>query len=450
MVERFHFSIKQKLQILSELDETNDPRCYIEKNITKKQIQDWRDKALVMGRMSEDDQASIYTLHSGPKRKYDGLYTYLYQVVKKMRAEKQAVTYNMLIEIACQELPEVYSRTYNGKRSLIDRFMKFHNLSLKTITSYEASTQDQLSQEEAQGIQQFRQKFSQIVTQHHIYKHNIYNMDQSAIYYEVPPKKTIDIKGSKQSTLQTKGLTKKRVTVISLISCNGEAGKQFVIFKGSNEGRVEQSLQSYCDMSNSFSCQENAWTDGEQLEKWLIQVWWPIAQRTHHPKLLVLDSYGPHLERVTDFQKYNTHILFVPKGFTWCLQPLDTIFHKTYKQFTQDYFVRNQRTTLKTEEEKRNFMVRCVKECLARVEKETIEKSWINAGLEYPLNIEDQISIENHDSMLVEQEITNNSLIPISDIMDDHLDSRMLEELPDEREQDVNRMIIEEENFFNL
>ena len=50
--------------------------------------------------------------------------------------------------------------------------------------------------------------------------------------------------------------------------------------------------------------------------------------------------------------------------------------------------------------------------------------------------------------MLVEQEITNNSLIPISDIMDDHLDSRMLEEFPDEIEQGVDEMIAEEENSF--
>jgi len=96
--------------------------------------------------------------------------------------------------------------------------MSFHNLSLRAISSYSASTQDQLNEEEATKIARFRQEFVQIVTDHHISKNNIYNMDQSALYYEVPPRKTIDILGSKQVTLKTKGLTKKRVTIMFLLS----------------------------------------------------------------------------------------------------------------------------------------------------------------------------------------------------------------------------------------
>jgi len=48
--------------------------------------------------------------------------------------------------------------------------------------------------------------------------------------------------------------------------------------------------------------------------------------------------------------------------------------------------------------------------------------------------------------MLVEQEVANNSLVPIPDVMSSHLNSRMLKEFP-EREQDVNRTVIEEEIF---
>jgi len=254
-------------------------------------------------------------------------------------------------------------------------------------------------------IARFRQEFVQIFTDHHISKNNIYNMDQSALYYEVPPRKTTDILGSKQVTLKTKGLTKKRVTIMSLISCSGEVEKQFVIFKGSNEGRVEASLKDYDDSFTCFSCQENAWCDEEKLKKWLSEVWWPVAQRTQDTKLLIVDSYGPHLALEAELRKFNTRVLFVPKGLTWSLQPLDTLFHKSSKQLSQDYFVRNQRSTLKTEEEKRMFMMGCVKEIVARIEKKTVQGSWNSVGLIYPFDDEGEVLRGGPDSMLVEPDL---------------------------------------------
>ena len=133
MVERFHYSLKQKLQIIAEFQETNDPQCYLTKEITKNQFHLWQEKAHQMNLIPEDKQTSTYIIHPGPQRKYNALYTYLYQIVNQMRAERQAVTYNFLIEIACNELPEVFGLSYTGKRSLIDRFMSFHNLSLSEL-----------------------------------------------------------------------------------------------------------------------------------------------------------------------------------------------------------------------------------------------------------------------------------------------------------------------------
>jgi len=105
-------------------------------------------------------------------------------------------------------------------------------------------------------------------------------------------------------------------------------------------------------------------------------VWEPIARRTNGPKLLIIDSYPLHKELKEEFKIYNTQILFVPEGLTWQLQPLDSLFHKRYKKLAQDYFLFHQKDQFDTEEQKRFYMINCVKDIVSKINSTTIRASW--------------------------------------------------------------------------
>jgi len=300
-----------------------------------------------------------------------------------MRKEKTVVNHNLLISIACNEDPKVANLTKSGQRSLIDRFMKIHRLSLRTFTTTTGGTQEQVSDDELRSAESFKSEFREIVLAHQIPPECIFNMDQSGLYYEVLPKKTIDIIGSKQSAVATRGGTKKRVTIISLISCAGELVKQYVIFKGTAGGRIEAYLQAFNDDNTCFGAQEKAWTDKVELRRWINVVWEPIARRTNGPKLLIIDSYPLHKELKEEFKIYNTQILFVSEGLTWQLQPLDSLFHKRYKKLAQDYFLFHQKDQFDTEEQKRFYMINCVKDIVSKINSTTIRASWEKVGLGY-------------------------------------------------------------------
>jgi len=109
-----------------------------------------------------------------------------------MRKEKTVVNHNLLISIACNEDPKVANLTKSGQRSLIDRFIKMHCLTLRTITTTTGGTQEQVSDEEMRSAESFRSEFREIVLTHQIPPECVFNMDQSSLYYEVLPKKTID------------------------------------------------------------------------------------------------------------------------------------------------------------------------------------------------------------------------------------------------------------------
>ena len=130
-------------------------------------------------------QPTKYTLHPGPNLKYADLYLFLYTKVKEMRGERQAINHNLLIAIALEEQPELRDLALQGQRAVIDRFMKFCNLNLRSITSTNAIYDQQMDPEEAQTIENFKTEYIRTT----ILEEDIFNMDQSGLNFEIPQKK---------------------------------------------------------------------------------------------------------------------------------------------------------------------------------------------------------------------------------------------------------------------
>ena len=271
-----------------------------------------------------------------------------------MRSERKAISPDMLIQLALEEHPSLKNLTTKGQRSVIDRFMKAYNLSIRKVTSNHSQSDEYLTQGEIQIIDDFKRTFNKKIIDNNIQEENIFNMDQQGLNYENLPKTTIKVIGSQKVPLATSGGEKKRVTILSLVSYSGVKYQQFVIFKGAPGARIDNSVKRSNDETTFFSVQNNAWTDREQLQIWLQKIWWPIARARPEPKLLLLDSYPLHTEIKSDLEKYNTHVLFIPKGLTWRLQPLDCIFHKEYKKYAREFFNNHQSLIISQEDERRS------------------------------------------------------------------------------------------------
>ena len=101
-------------------------------------------------------------------------------------------------------------------------------------------------------------------------------------------------------------------------------------------------MQAHNNDSNFFSAQVNAWTDLEQLNSWLKNVWYPIAQSIEGPKLLLVDSYPLYIAIQDKFSKYNTIGKFIPARMSWLAQSLDGLYHKVYNDDARHLFIQNQ------------------------------------------------------------------------------------------------------------
>jgi len=89
MQSRFHYTIKQKLQILEEEEKELDIQN--SHPIKKHQAENWKTKKDEFQNLSPMKQSTKYTLHPGPNLKYADLYLFLYTKVKELRGERQAI-----------------------------------------------------------------------------------------------------------------------------------------------------------------------------------------------------------------------------------------------------------------------------------------------------------------------------------------------------------------------
>ena len=116
-MERYHFTIKQKLQILDLVRTGQLYRLASQfPSVTQRQINEWERKENQMGALSEKDQQSKYILHSGPSPMRKELFQFLYQTVKDLRSDRRAVTVDYLISIAETEDPSIQQLSYSGQK----------------------------------------------------------------------------------------------------------------------------------------------------------------------------------------------------------------------------------------------------------------------------------------------------------------------------------------------
>jgi len=212
----------------------------------------------------------------------------------------------------------------------------------------------------------------------------IFNVDQSGIYYENLPNKTIDFTGSKEIPVSSQKGEKKRPTLFSTINAVGDLFKQLIVFKGTPNARVHAEVRGYDDTNTIHTCQINSWTDTDVLAEWHEKVWTPIAQSIEGPKLLIMDLYPLHRDAFPMLSQYETTVLYIPAGLTFNLQPLDSGFFKVLKDELKKLWIRDWEINTPTERHKRFLISSQLKELWTTMKNKRLSVYWDQSCLSYP------------------------------------------------------------------
>jgi DDE superfamily endonuclease len=170
---------------------------------------------------------------------------------------------------------------------------------------------------------------------------DIYNVDQTNIYYSMESSYTLAPKGSR--TVSIKGCnSNKRCSVMLGASLSGGRLPPYIVFDGKAEGRIHRELISrkgYPD-NIQLAVQESAWFDERIMLDWIEKVWRPFAVTGEKIYYLLLDNCPAHCTfKVKDaFSRCRTEIDYVPRGYTSRLQVMDVGVNKPFKHYARNKF----------------------------------------------------------------------------------------------------------------
>ena len=219
--------------------------------------------------------------------------------------------------------------------SWIYRFLDRNSLSIRSISH----KGQQFPKNTENNIFSFLKKIINIRKLYNISTDSIINMDETALQYNMPSNKTVHKIGAKTITINTQQQEKLRISVILAICSNGKKLKPFIIFKGAKKGKIFKNLlkEEYVISKKCIiACNANAWSTTEIIKEWIINVYIPFFSGQELSKtLLVFDHARMHesYEILKLLTENKINYVFIPKGLTPILQPLDVCINYPFKNY---------------------------------------------------------------------------------------------------------------------
>ncbi|KAE8995433.1 hypothetical protein PR003_g2360 [Phytophthora rubi] len=179
---------------------------------------------------------------------------------------------------------------------------------------------------------------------------NIFNADQTAIFYEMLPKTTLAPTGSKTLWVKCGKKEKERMTAMVMGDIRGNKYRLFLMMKSkpsklpamaSENHRYRHSFgrrvwKEVKDLQERFGAQiygnSNAWWTGD-LTLELLRFHFGHRTPFDDPVLLLLDDFSGHwIDEAEEYARTLRVVLMkVPPGLTWLCQPADAVWIKPLK-----------------------------------------------------------------------------------------------------------------------
>jgi transposase-like protein len=275
-------------------------------------------------------KSSNLSVHVGRHRAHEAL-------EEQIRAKLElvlfyGVPYNQqdVVRLALRLQPDFKGGNKSKLANWASTFLKKEKIVVRCVTQYGHKLPEDVERERATFLALFVRAFRSGNYQAKL----VLNMDQTGVFFSNPRLRTLAHRGSNQVPIMGEKLSV-RATAVLTIAMDGTKLPPYIVFKGTRgpNGRIQRSFSSLPgDMC--YSVQRNAWIGIAEMERYIDAVLFPFMLR--HPgerALLLLDSFSVHLnEGVKDkLRNAGFDLLFIPKGMTGILQPLDIAVNKPFK-----------------------------------------------------------------------------------------------------------------------
>jgi len=222
----------------------------------------------------------------------------------------------------------------------LDCFKRRHGLSLRARGTH--------GQQAPENIREIAEKFagSVIEVATRLDVQEIWNADETAVFFEFLPRKTVDERGTRTVWVRCAGAEKRRFSVLLLGSSAGRKKDPFIVMKEvpsrTPEGRAEneQSRHGFgprvwqeladLDIRDKVFANKTGWLTGPLIVQWLDIM---FGDDFTTKKLLLLDEFSGHWtdDVLKKCEALNITLLRIPAGCTSVCQPADVAWNRPFK-----------------------------------------------------------------------------------------------------------------------
>jgi hypothetical protein len=172
----------------------------------------------------------------------------------------------------------------------------------------------------------------------------LWNMDETSVYLDMPPAKTLDMVGAKSVEIGTTKHEYTRVAVVLRCNRAGAMLDPLVIHKCNKDtkdqnevGRLFIQTANGIDICMYVTKNESGWLNGMLMQKWIRDIFTPAMQRsgrTVRQQCLFMDNCSAH----TTADVWNAMLeggfqfVFFPPNCTPILQPCDMNVNREFKR----------------------------------------------------------------------------------------------------------------------
>jgi hypothetical protein len=331
--------------------------------------------------------------------------------------QMKAIDFKNEISIALGRTQMKFSHEIKFKKQLdefkfssgwVTRFKQRHNLSFKILHGESGDV-------DMEVVEASRTSFNTLLTPYKLC--DIYNCDETALFYKLLPNQTLGAKNKKEG-----GHKRSKERVTALLCCNADGtDKRRPLIIGKSENPRPLAKKNRANLPCVYAHQRKAWMDSTIFFEYLFELNSEM-QKAKRNIILIIDGAACHGSK-WDFEENNSgltnvKITFLPPNCTSVMQPLDQGIIRSTKAHYRKRLVR---TFIHAFDRKLPSPVITIYDAIhflgsswsQSVTAETIRNCWRKSGLLPPekaivlkANEEADSAVHVADTVSVQQELT--------------------------------------------
>lgn len=210
---------------------------------------------------------------------------------------------------------------FKASNGWLERFRRRHDITYKTVCGESADVN-------IEDVKSWKQRLS-IILKDYASK-DVFNADETGLYYRALPTKTHALKSDKCSGRKT---SKQRITILFCVNMEGEKEEPLIIGRSKNPRCFKGAHIDKLPLQ--WVSNKKAWMTADIMTTWLHK-FDEKMKKQNRKVVLFLDNATSHSKIALD----NVKLIFLPPNTTSHCQPLDQGVIQNFKMLYRSFFIK--------------------------------------------------------------------------------------------------------------